>query len=81
MRYGARSMFSMPPATALSMKPSITSCAALAIACAPEPQTRLTVIAGTFDRHAAVNGRLPGRVHLVAGLDDIAHDNRIHVAG
>ena len=47
MRYGARSMFSMPPATALSIKPSITSCAALAIACAPEPQTRLTVSAGT----------------------------------
>ena len=40
-------MFSMPPATALSMKPSMTSCAALAIACAPEPQTRLTVMAGT----------------------------------
>ena len=40
-------MFSMPPATALSMKPSMISCAALAIACAPEPQTRLTVIAGT----------------------------------
>ena len=39
-------MFSMPPATALSMNPRIISCAALATACAPEPQTRLTVIAG-----------------------------------
>jgi hypothetical protein len=40
-------MFSMPPATALSSMPSVTSCAAEAMACAPEPQTRLTVIAGT----------------------------------
>src|SRR5512139_1806401 len=47
MRYGARSMFSMPPAIALLVKPSITSCAALAIAWAPEPQTRFTVRAGT----------------------------------
>ena len=39
-------MFSMPPAIALS-KPSITSWRAEAIACAPEPHTRLTVIAGT----------------------------------
>src|SRR2546422_7043418 len=40
-------MFSMPPAMARSMWPSQISCAADAIACAPEPQTRLTVIAGT----------------------------------
>ena len=46
-RYGARSMFSMPPATATSTLPSRISCAAETIACAPEPQTRLTVIAGT----------------------------------
>ena len=41
-------MFSIPPAMALLMKPSITSCAAATIACAPEPQTRFTVIARTL---------------------------------
>ena len=41
------SMFSMPPAIAQSMKPSQISCAAVATAWAPEPQTRFTVIAGT----------------------------------
>jgi hypothetical protein len=40
-------MFSMPPATALWTNPSITSWAAVAIAWAPEPHTRFTVIAGT----------------------------------
>ena len=40
-------MFSIPPARALSIKPSMISCAAETIACAPEPQTRFTVIAGT----------------------------------
>src|SRR6516165_10000818 len=40
-------MFSMPPAIAQSMRPSMTSCAAEAIAWAPEPQTRFTVNAGT----------------------------------
>lgn len=41
-------MFSMPPAMAASAKPSQTSWAAEAMAWAPEPQTRLTVIAGTL---------------------------------
>ena len=40
-------MFSMPPAIAQSTKPSMISCAAEAMACAPEPQTRFTVMAGT----------------------------------
>ena len=40
-------MFSMPPATALSSMPSMTSCAADAIPCAPEPHTRFIVMAGT----------------------------------
>src|SRR3984893_15489203 len=39
-------MFSMPPATATLMLPSKISCAAETTACTPEPQTRLTVIAG-----------------------------------
>ena len=40
-------MFSMPPATAASISPVAICCAAVTIACAPEPQTRFTVIAGT----------------------------------
>lgn len=39
-------MFSMPPAIATLAYPA-TSSAALAMACAPDPQTRLTVTAGT----------------------------------
>src|SRR5215831_15589649 len=46
MRYGAWSMFSMPPATATLMLPREISWAAETMACAPEPQTRLTVSAG-----------------------------------
>ena len=33
------------------------------------------------DREAAMDGRLPGRVHLVAGLDDIAHDDTAELPG
>ena len=33
-----------------------------------------------IDRHAAVDGRLPCRVHFVAGLDHIAHDDGIDFA-
>ena len=40
-------MLSMPPATAALALPSRISCAADTIACAPEPQTRFTVMAGT----------------------------------
>jgi hypothetical protein len=40
-------MFSIPPAIPTSMSPARISCATEAIACAPEPHTRLTVIAGT----------------------------------
>src|SRR5262249_23962372 len=46
MRYGAWSMFSMPPATATLILPREISCAEETMACAPEPQTRLTVSAG-----------------------------------
>ena len=28
-----------------------------------------------IDRHSAMDGRLPGRVHLVASLNHIAHDD------
>ena len=40
-------MFSIPPAIAASISPAAICWAAVTTACAPEPQTRLTVIAGT----------------------------------
>ena len=45
-KVGRRSMFSMPPAIATAT-PGRDLLRAETIACAPEPQTRLTVIAGT----------------------------------
>ena len=33
------------------------------------------------DRDAAMDGRLSGRVHFVAGLDHVAHDDRTDIAG
>src|SRR4029079_18260972 len=81
MRYGARSMFSMPPATALSMKPSMISCAALAIACAPEPQTRFTVIAGTSTGTPPLIAACRAGFILLPAWDHITHHNRTHVTG
>ena len=40
-------MLSAPPASAKSASPMASACTAEAIACAPEPQRRLTFIAGT----------------------------------
>ncbi len=34
-----------------------------------------------LDRDAAIDGRLPGRVHFVASLDHVAHDNRVDITG
>ncbi len=55
-------MLSMPPAMTQSAWPSAISIAALAIAWAPEPQTRLTVIAG------AASGRPPFSAACRAGF-------------
>ena len=33
-----------------------------------------------IDRDAAMDGRLPGRVHFIAGLDYVAHDDRADIA-
>ncbi len=46
-------MFSMPPATAMSVSPACISSAAEITAWAPEPHTRLTVNAGTETGRAA----------------------------
>src|ERR1700752_2218617 len=43
----------MPPAAATSILPSRISCATETMACAPEPQTRLTVIAGVVTGNPA----------------------------
>jgi hypothetical protein len=40
-------MFSMPPAMAKSTSPAMICWAAVTTACAPEPQTRFNVMAGT----------------------------------
>ena len=41
-------MLSAPPASAKSASPSSSACTAETIACTPEPQSRLTFIAGTL---------------------------------
>ena len=46
MMKGPRLMLSAPPARAKSASPSISDCAAEAMACAPDPQSRFTFIAG-----------------------------------
>ncbi len=38
-------MFSVPPATTMSLSPIISSAAPSAMACMPEPHSRFTVIA------------------------------------
>jgi hypothetical protein len=56
----------------------MTSCAALAIACAAHA---VHGHGGYIDRYAAMDGGLPGRVHLVARLDHVPHDDRVHLVG
>ena len=71
-------MLSAPPASAKSASPSASACTAETIACAPEPQSRLTFIAGTRLRHARLHRRDPAQVHVARlGVDDVAED---HVA-
>ena len=66
-------MFSMPPAMAASISPAAICCAAETIACAPEPQTRFTVIAGTDTGTPPPIDACRAGIHPVAGLDDVAH--------
>ena len=67
-------MFSMPPATALSTMPSMISCAAETMAWAPEPQTRLTVIAGTSTGKPPWIAACRAGFILLPAWIDIAHD-------
>src|SRR5258708_1020160 len=64
IRYGAKSMFSMPPATATSRPPSRISCAADTIACPPQREAchclavrqEARHVAHFFDRFLASSG-------------------------
>ena len=47
IRYGARVMFSMPPATTMSTSPARIICEAIATDLRPDPQSMLIVVAGT----------------------------------
>src|SRR5690349_7945117 len=60
-------MFSMPPATATLCWPSQISCAAVTMAWAPEPQTRLTVMAGPGQRFANDDSAQLGGWHAFQG--------------
>ena len=57
----------------------MTSCAADAIAWAPEPQTRFTVRRRDLDGDSRRDHRLTRGVHLGARLDHLAHDDRVDV--
>src|SRR6267142_2830155 len=62
--YGARVMFSTPPATNASPSPALIACAALAIACSPEPQRRLTVCPGTSTGKPASSAAIRATLRL-----------------
>ncbi|OIQ67406.1 hypothetical protein GALL_510140 [mine drainage metagenome] len=51
---GEALMFSCPPATTMSASPSRMACAASMTDLSPEPQTLLTVIAGTMSGRPAL---------------------------
>src|SRR6185503_3833312 len=57
-------MFSTPPATNASPSPALIACAALAIACSPEPQRRLTVCPGTSIGRPASNAAMRATLRL-----------------
>src|SRR5882762_6498569 len=57
-------MFSTPPATNASPSPALIACAALAIACSPEPQRRLTVCPGTSTGKPASSAAIRATLRL-----------------
>src|SRR6516164_7755346 len=73
-------MFSIPPATAVSTVPDMISWDAEMIACAPEPQTRFTVIPGTETGNPAwITAWRAG--FIGAGLNNIAHNDGSDLLG
>ena len=60
-RYGARVMFSIPPATTMSTSPARIICDAIATDLRPDPQSMLIVVAGTsFGIPAPIAPGAPG---------------------
>ena len=66
-RYGARLMFSMPPATITWASPQRMAWSASITACSPEPHTLLIVSAATVGGKPAAERRLPSRRLAHAG--------------
>ena len=68
-KYGARVMFSIPPATTTLASPTAMACAAMITVFILDPQTLLTVVAptewGILTSLAAVPGRVYSRYELV----------------
>ena len=62
--YGARVMFSTPPAMNVVPSPALIACAALATACSPEPQSRFTVCPGTATGSPASNSAIRATLRL-----------------
>ena len=76
MTYGARVMLSTPPATNTSPSPAMIACAALLIACRPDPHSRLTVWPRDVDRQAGEQPCHARHVAVVlAGLVGAAEDH------
>ena len=51
------------------------------MACTPEPQTRLTVIAGVVTGSPRPHRGLPRWIHLGAGLHDVPHGDSFNLVG
>src|SRR5256885_6027082 len=62
--YGARVMFSTPPATNTSPSPALIAWAALAAACNPEPHSRFTVWPGTSTGRPATSDAMRATLRL-----------------
>ena len=79
IRYGARVMFSMPPATTMSASPARIICEAIATALRPDPQTMLIVVAGTSFGMPAPIADLARGVLAEPGLQDAAEHDLVHL--
>ena len=80
-RYGAFDMDSMPPATATSYSPAWIALPTSMTARMPEPQTLWTVTQGTVFGIPAAERRLAGGRLADAGLQHVAEDDLLDLAG
>ena len=74
-------MFSMPPAMAASTWPSQYLLRSRGDRLRARAADAIDRHRGHGDGNAAVERRLPGRVHAVAGLDDVAHHHAADARG